>query len=265
MVYTIYIDVLFILDFIIDYLILYAVAKITGARILRFKFALSAMLGAVVSVLSLFADFFASLPMMLISAYLMVGISFGFRRWKHLLVFLGVGAAFGGMVFAINYITENTLVISLETLIIASVASYVILFFAFRKSATGTTRKEYVPVEVRHGGKKAAFYALADSGNSLTDAITNTAVLIAELEALRGLFEREEYEMLRESSVEEIILKGGGKYRPIPFKTVGGGGLLPAFCPERVLCNGKDRSILIGISKDKIGENHSGIIGIEEE
>ena len=54
MVYTVYIDVLFILDFIIDYLILYAVGKIGGAVIFRLRLLLSAGLGAAVSLLRFF-------------------------------------------------------------------------------------------------------------------------------------------------------------------------------------------------------------------
>lgn len=265
MVYTVYIDVLFILDFIIDYLILYATAKIAGAHICRWKFALSASFGAAFSILSLFWSALASFPVMLTAAYLMVGVSFGFKRWKHLLIFFGVSAAFGGMVFAINYITDGNLTISLKTLFISSVVSYFILLFAFRKSATGTTKREYIKTEIEYRGKSVSFISLVDSGNGLSDGLTNTPVLIAELCSLRALFEKEEYKMLCDSTVENIILNGEGRYRPIPYKTVGGHGLLPAFYPDKVKCGGKERRLLVAVSRDKIAENYSGIVGIEEE
>jgi len=261
----VYIDILFILDFIIDYLILYAVAKISGAPIFRLRLTISAALGAGFSILSLFCNVFASLPIMLGAAYLMVGISFGFRRLKHLLIFFGVSAAFGGMVFAVNYITDKNLTISLKTLVISSVTSYLIMLFAFRKSATGATKKEYIQVQIEHCDEVVSLTALVDSGNSLVDGMTNTPVLIAELHALRKLLKKEDYKMLAELPVEEIVINSEGRYRPIPYKTVGGSGLLPAFCPEKVLCNDKERRLLVAVSKDKIGENCSGIIGIEEE
>ena len=265
MVYTVYIDVLFILDFIIDYLILYAVAKISGTVIRRWKLIMAASLGAGFSILSLFWSGFVSLLLMLTVAYIMVGISFGFGRWKNLLIFFGVSAAFGGMVFAINYITDGTLTISLKTLAISSAVSYLILLFAFRKSASGTTKKEYIQIKIEHRGKAVSFLALVDSGNSLVDPLTNTPVLIAELYVLRTLFENEEYKMLCTDRAEDIILQGAGKFRPIPYKTVGGGGILPAFSPDKAICRGDERCLLVAISRDKIAENYSGIIGIEEE
>lgn len=265
MVYTVYIDVLFILDFIIDYLILYATAKIAGDVLCRWKFALSASLGALFSILSLFWSALSSFFVMAAVAYIMVGISFGFRRWKHLLIFFGVSAAFGGMVFAINYITDGNLTISLKTLFISSIAGYFVLLFAFRKSATGTTKREYVKTTIEYRGKSVSFVSLVDSGNQLTDGLTNTPVLVAELFALRELFEGEEYKLLGSSPAEEVILKGEGRWRPIPFKTVGGGGILPGFCPDKVICDGKERRVLVAVSREKTGGNYSGIIGIEEE
>ncbi|MBR5479107.1 MAG: sigma-E processing peptidase SpoIIGA [Clostridia bacterium] len=265
MVYTVYLDVLFVLDFIIDYLILYSVGKVCGGVILRWRLVLSAVLGAVFSVISLLLPQVYTLPFMLFSAYVMVGISFGFKKWKLLLVFFGISAAFGGMVFAVGYITGRSLVISLKTLAIATVASYIIMVFAFKRRATGTTKREQVKVKILHKGKKAEFYALVDSGNTLCDPITNTPVLIAELDAVYSLFEDGILKTLKKCQCDQVILKGEGMFRPIPFTTVGGRGILPAFKGDMVTVNGKERHVLIGVSRDKLAGEYMGIIGLEEE
>lgn len=265
MVYTVYLDVLFVLDFIIDYLILYSVGKVSGVRISRIKLVLAAIFGASFSVASLFIKDLAALPFALLSAYVTVGISFGFTKWKMLLLFWGISAAFGGMVFAVGYITDKTLVISLKTLAIATGVSYAIMIFAFRRQATGTTKREQVKVNILHSGKEVEFYALVDSGNSLCDPITNTPVLIAELDAVRPLFQGEILKTLEKCSYDRVILNGEGTFRPIPFMTVGCRGVLPAFRGERVTVNGRERHLFVAVSREKLAGEYMGIIGLEEE
>ena len=52
MVHHIYLDVIFILDFIIDYLLLYATGKIGGVEIKRRRLIIAAAVGAIYSVAS---------------------------------------------------------------------------------------------------------------------------------------------------------------------------------------------------------------------
>ena len=266
MVYTVYLDVLLILDFIIDYLLLYATGKISGERIKRWRLAVAALAGVLTSLVSLFIGGFLTVLPMIASAVIMVGISYGFKCGKLILIFFGASAAFGGFVFALSCISGGNLTVSLKTLAYATAISYLIMIVAFRKSSMGTTKKEQVHIEIENNRGKAQLYALVDSGNSLCDPITNTPVLIAELQALRELFDSEVYRSLSEFALEDLLLKTGGRFRPIPFKSVGGGGMLPAFKPKSVTVQGKKRDILVAVTRDKVGGNqgYKGIIGPEE-
>ncbi len=231
---------------------------------------MAALTGAGISLATLFWQALSFFPFMVFAGTLMVGIAYGFRRWKLILLFFGVSALFGGMVFAINYIIggeAGVLNVSISALIIATAVSYIIIFVTFRKSATGATKKEYVHIEIENRGKKAELCALVDSGNTLCDPMTNTPVLIAELSAIKELFDNDTYNLIKNLPPEEAVLKVGGKFRVIPFKTVSGAGLLLAFKPQRVFSSGKEREMLVAPTREIISEGcgYQGIIGLEEE
>lgn len=262
MVYTVYLDLLFILDFIIDYLLLYATGKISGARIKRYRLVLAAFTGALLSLVSFFVPDTNGLFFTVAAGIITVFIAYG-KRWKISLLFFGVSALFGGMTFAINYLmgSEDALNISVGALLSASAISYIIILIAFRKSATGITKKEYVHIEIEKDGKKAAFYALVDSGNSLCDPVSNTPVLIVEWDAIEMLFKKQ----WKNLPAEELVLRGNGKFRLVPYTTVGGSGILAAFKADRVTVDGKVRQVLVAPLVGKMTEGYSGIIGLEEE
>ena len=100
---VIYIDVLFLVNFIINYLILFASGKIQSAIIFRWRLLCGGLIGAIYGVASFFPDmeFLSALFSKLATSSLMVLISFGWEQFfKRFLVFLLTSLAFGGVVFA---------------------------------------------------------------------------------------------------------------------------------------------------------------------
>lgn len=103
---VVYIDVLFLLNLTVDYLLLLASARITGEVISRIRLALGALLGAAyAAILFLPGCQWLAHPLCKIcSAVLMVLIGFGRspRLLRLLLVFFGASAALGGVVLALQ-------------------------------------------------------------------------------------------------------------------------------------------------------------------
>ncbi|MBQ8003652.1 MAG: sigma-E processing peptidase SpoIIGA, partial [Oscillospiraceae bacterium] len=103
MVKTIYADILFLINFIINYLILFTTGHICAHHIRRLRLFLASSAGALYGIAVFFPafPFITSVPVKLVFSTIMVIISFGkCNILKNTLVFLGISLAFGGAVFA---------------------------------------------------------------------------------------------------------------------------------------------------------------------
>ena len=102
----IYIDRLFLLNLVLDYLIVLCSARLCGIRLRRARYAAAAVFGALYAALSLLPGlaFFKLWPVKLICGLLMALIAFGGedKLWRCCLTFFAVSALFGGAVWAIS-------------------------------------------------------------------------------------------------------------------------------------------------------------------
>lgn len=195
---TIYIDRLFALNFIIDYLILLGSARICGIFMRRGRYLLAAALGGVYAAVSVLPGMalLSSAPMKLLFAVLMSLIAFlGEKRFlRCLLVFLAVSALFGGALWALslNGSAGAYLPLSFTTLLVSFLIIYALLSLLFRRSLKGA-EKRISEVLVQHGGKEVRFMALRDSGNSLCDPISGAGVIIISPELALPLFGKQDW------------------------------------------------------------------------
>ena len=108
---TIYLDSLFALNAIIDYLLLLCSARAAGAVLHRRRLALAAVLGGLWAVACVLPGlgFLSYAPMKLVPALFMVLIAFGGERrlWRCVVIFLAVSAAFGGAVWAASMLAGS--------------------------------------------------------------------------------------------------------------------------------------------------------------
>lgn len=94
------------------------------------------------------------------------------------------------------------------------------------------------------GGRTAAVRALYDSGNSLTELFSGSPVAVVRRAALESVLPAEVREALRDPAAFVSGEAGAGnggaaaavrsRLRLVPFRSVGGDGLLPAFRPEHL-------------------------------
>ena len=262
---TIYIDRLFALNFIIDYFILLGSAKVSGVKLRRRRYLISAVFGALYAALSVLPDaaFLSLAPIKLISGVLMALIAFGKeeRLLRCTIVFFAVSALFGGAVWAISLgsgVSASGAVyipLSMPVLVFSFGIIYAVLSLVFRCTAKNAGRQIF-DVEVTHNGSTARLRALCDTGNELIDPVTGDGVMIASASALGGIIPDCE-----KISAENLDKYSGLRLRLIPYHAVGtSGGLLPAFRPERITVNGKERDdILIAISDQVGGDGFNAI------
>ncbi len=279
---TIYIDSYFIVNLIVNYILLIVTARICAAPARRLRLAGAAAAGAAYAAASLIpAAAFLRNPFVKVAVGMLMALAaFGgcARLLRTMLVFFAVSAAFGGIVMAASLLGGGGVAgglftsASLRVLILSFAVGYVILTLVFRRAARHKGGV-IVPVTVRHGDREVAVRALMDTGNALSDPLSGRPVMVAGVGELRPLFTRDVAAVLagldRKGAVRVMEELSEGerpmRFQLIPYSAVGvSGGMLLAFRPDEIVVDGKARSgMLLALSPNSVSEGgtYSALIG----
>lgn len=258
---VVYIDVLFAVNFLVNYLLLRVCCIFSGVKVYKLRIISGSIIGACYAVLVFFPDFsliHSTLYKLLISM-LIIAVSspfFSLRSYiKTLLIFYAVSFAFGGCVLGIFYFSNvgsrlgavysnGILYFNLPWTILALSG---ILFYTSVKLFTILTKRN---MQGKNLKKKLLLYfkdnfvevtALMDTGNSLVDPVDLSPVIIVEYKLLKNLFSidiRNDLDRIGNENIEwimsDVTLKGL-PVRLIPFTSLGKeNGLLLGFVPDKV-------------------------------
>lgn len=280
---VVYIDSLFLLNLIVNYLLLLATAKLAGEILHRWRLGLGAALGALYAA----AVFFPGMGFLLhplcklASAVLMLLVGFGGSRrlLRVTLVFFGLSCAFGGGILAIGLIGGRGLslrngilysAMDLRIILLSAAACYVVLTLVFQRTAKHEQR-ELTPAVLTLGERRVALTALVDTGNTLTDPATGRPVMVAEWEKLAALLPegvKLDQDDFRDPVAAMEHLSGNAersRFRLLPYQAVGVEcGMLLALRLDRVQVGTKDHGgILVALSPNRLsdGGGYSALIG----
>ena len=155
------------------------------------------------------------------------------------------GAVFVLMNLALEGITSG---FNRENLLLLAVGALVTTFLCtigFQNNRS----TDYVPVEIKHGGKSLQMTALRDTGNTLLDPLTGRSVLIVGADAayqLTGLTRQQ----LR-TPVETMGAAGVPGLRLIPYHTIGQAtGFLLAMRMQETMIGDKKGSCLVAFAPE---------------
>ena len=245
---TLYADVLFFVNFSMDFISIWATALLTSSPRGALRMSLASALGAIYGVLSVIIGlegFFMYLSAAAVSV-LMCLISFGMcgSTWgliKHSALIWGCGALLGGVMSAVmtafgsTHTAAGNKVGSPYALAaaLAAAAVYITIRLMRSKKRGGSTE-----VSVTFRGKSIQFTALCDSGNLLSDPISGDPVIPVSANVLRGLTGEAVSRALSECSTDALI-SYNIPIRIIPHKSAGGTGLSLALIPDKVHIGGK--------------------------
>lgn len=274
---VVYIDMLFLLNGIANYLLLLAGGRMAGVVLRRGLMALAAALGALyASVLFLpGGGWLAAWPCKLAVGVLMAVIAYGTGRQllRATLMFFGASAALAGLVLAAELLGSGPLTLAngvfysrfdLRLLLVLFVLCYFILSLCFRR--IGRHRGgELVRLDVRLMGRSVRLTALRDTGNTLTDPATNRPVIVVDYQAVKAFLPGEADPSQPVESVRRLAEMGVKGCRLLPFQAVGTElGLLLALKADSVSADGKALgALLIALSPGPVsdGGGYQGLIG----
>ena len=230
---VVYIDLLFLLNLIANYLLLLAAGRMSGAVLMRWRIGLGAAAGALYAVLVFLPglEWLAFWLCKMACGVLMALIAYGGERYllRVTVFFFGASAALAGAVLGLEMLGSVSLTLEqgvfyskldIRLLLLLFVACYFVLSLFFRRTGRYSGR-ELVRLEVTLDRGTVSLTALVDTGHSLTDTATNRPVVVAEAQALSGLLPAWADAAQPIRSVERCHASGSRQARLIPYRAVG--------------------------------------------
>lgn len=294
---TVYIDVIFLINFIINFLLLVAVAKFLKHKIKIYRQILASLVGALYAVFVFVPkiSIIYSLFFKIVFSLVIVQIAFNNKNIKdfvkNVCAFYVVSFIFGGGAFALFYLTNaksglgyvlnyNVLYsyFPLKIFIISTLACYFLINIFIKIFIKKNDKKNlFYKANIYLDENKAECTMLLDTGNSLCEPIFGLPVIIVELSALNKIlpdkiaFALNSLEENNFAYVANNILNSSlaSRFRVIPFKSIGKDeGFLIGVKPDKVeLFDGEAiktiNEVIIGIYNKKLSKNedYTAIIG----
>ena len=261
--YIIYIDVLFVVNFILDYIVLTITSGIlyhtttvpeyqgvSGKKsVIYIKRILSALLGAIWACVLLWFGLFNpiwNIVTIMVIGPMMILITMAPIRFRNLLKGIGVmylvTFVLGGIMHVVYYYTSfgfliNVLISdggkrgSIWVVLMGMIVGYFLInwfvAFVFRQRIK---KESHYTVVVEHGDKKISITALCDTGNGLFDPIYGEPVNVVEADAITELID----------SYDKV------SFHLIPYSSIGQEhGLIPVVKLEKlVIVKEKDKKVI---------------------
>ena len=273
---VVYVDLLFLLNLIANYLLLLAAGRMAGAVLIRWRIGLGAAAGALYAVLVFLPglEWLARWPCKAGLGVLMALIAYGGERrlLRVAVLFFGASAALAGAVLGLELLGSAPLTLDhgvfytpldVRLLLLLFAACYFVLSLFFRR--VGRHGGELARLEIDLEGGTATLAALVDTGHTLTDPADNRPVVVVHWRALEGRLPPWADPSDPIGSVERCHAAGSRQARLIPYRAVGvEGGVLLALRSRGVAADGKPLGrLLVALSPTAVddGGGYQALIG----
>lgn len=293
---SVYIDVLFLQNIIVNYGILLVTEKLSGRYSSVLRKLISSTIGAVylvVMVLCPRIDTLYTVGGKVLLSMLMVSIAFPGQKLKSWFkaflsfyissfIFAGAGYALMSILNQGIYFKNGEFYTEMKSdglLLILTLVSGFLMVRAFTDIFRRRIEKEsyIVKTYISLGGKTVCLQALIDTGNSLTDPVSQCPVMIAELESIKELLPDgmikwlENWTQMKITESNDEDSEWIKRVRLIPFKAIGTkNGMLPGFKPDSVGVEREElyferTQVVVCISQNKLSaeEQYRAIISPE--
>lgn len=274
---VVYIDMLFLLNLIANYLLLLGAGRMAGAVLRRSRIGLSAAFGALYAVVVCLPnmEWLSGWPYKFLSGILMTLIAYG--RERGLLrvgaMFFGASMGLAGLIMAMELLGGTTFTLhngtyysrfDIRLLLVLFLVCYAAMSVFFPRIVRHEAR-ELIPLEIHIQGEIIRITALLDTGHTLTDPIRNLPVIVAEANYFSHILPpnldfQSPVECLK--NCKSMGVKG---ITLIPYKAIGVEcGMLLAIKSSSVIANGSDiGGLMVALSPTVVsdGGGYHALIG----
>lgn len=246
----IYLDVIWLLNFCFDALLLLLTAIILKRKIIKWRIVLSAIIGSSIVLLMITPlSAISSHPVIkLFFSFVIVWVAFGYKRFKYfvqgLLTFYFATFMIGGGMIGVHYFLEFDVTL-FDGVMLTNSTEYgnpiswtfvligfpVVWYFSKSRINNIETKKifydQIVDVTIEIEEVKIQAKGLIDSGNQLLDPITKSPVMILDTTKFEGLFPKsiieqsKNIDLLTSDNDQDNPSRWQNRLRIIPYKVVG--------------------------------------------
>lgn len=243
---TLYIDLIALLNFIMDFLLLMTV-NLTLKRNASLK---RMILGAFLGSLTLIFLFLKTTTMILllfkiITSLIICVATFRFKNWhytfQNMSYFYMTGTILGGFLYYLNlefsYKHEGMIFfhhgLSINVIFLIIISPIILYIYIRSQKKIKTAYNHYYKLNITFKDNQSiSVNAFLDTGNKLKDPITNKSIILVEQEVLEKM------------NQDDLIY--------VPYNSLNNHGLLKCIVPKQVEINGiSSKKYLIGISEKK--------------
>ena len=281
----IYIDVLFLLNFFINSIILYATSKVAKREVSLWFLSLGAAIAALYACAAFFAPvsiITSTLFTRLIFSILLVMLVFRVVKFRMVIKFTAIfymtSFAFGGAVLGLLYLTRAStalgMVISngevylnlpIGFLIIGIGAAYVgVIVYTKIVQRNFENERLIVDVKININGREIVTQALIDTGSELIEPVSKKPVIVVEYEVIAKLLPADVGKLYDNDgsfnceTLVDVVENNLYKYKfcLIPFAALGNnGGMMLGIIPDKIEFLKRNQpgiSPVIGICAEKL-------------
>ena len=259
---TVYIDVLFFVNFILDLMIFFSASLILKRRERIWKFILVSLVGAAYSC----AAFLVSLSPLLINIGAIILYAFcsifvfGAKRFKTFIkcftVVFVTAVCYGGILFllylftgfgSISTFNNGALYIDLPVTAVLgfSFAAFSVLWLFSKINEYRHPENAKALISLDLFGKEVKLNAIIDSGNLLHENLSGLPVIVCDFGAVKKYLPLSVREFISSEKLIDVNHAVDVSIRLIPYTTVSGSSLLKAVKGDRLMLKMKKKSFVI--------------------
>ena len=282
---VVYVDSVFVLNALMDYLLVLCAARLAGIPLRRRRYLLAGLLGGAYAVAVFLPGlgFLSATPVKLAAGILLALAAYGgeAKLLRLTLLLFAVSCAMAGCVLALGLVAGGGVPmvngvfytdVDAKVLLTAAAAAYLVLTVVFRAAAEKGVRGELVRAQVCLAGRTTAFTAFCDTGNALRDPVSGAPVLVVSPGRLDGALPREVRSLLDRGALErpaellEPMMRAAPelRFRLIPYHAVGvAGGLLLAVRSDwtEEVAGERYAGLPVAFSPTELGTGYSALWG----
>lgn len=292
---TVYIDVVFLENLILNVIILYATSLIAKMNLKIIRTLISASIGSIYAIMYYIFQIglYSNIIFKFVLSVIMIYVAFNPKEFKILLkvliLFYLTSFVFGGASLSVIYLVnaqriniQNGMIIgkyTMNTILTGIIIAFIVIVIAFKIIKSKISKNDlFCDIRFKINNKEIKTKAMLDTGNLLKEPITNIPVVVAEHKLLYDVIPNEILDNIEnilggdlENISDEVKNDYISKLKVIPFTSLGkqNGILLGIKADELIVeemnSEKKIDKVIIGIYNKELSKKrtYSALIGID--
>ncbi len=292
---TVYIDVVFLENLILNVIILYATSLIAKINLKIIRTLISASIGSIYAIMYYIFQIglYSNIIFKFVLSVIMIYVAFNPKEFKTLLkvliLFYLTSFVFGGASLSVIYLVnaqriniQNGMIIgkyTMNTIFTGIIIAFIVIVIAFKIIKSKISKNDlFCDIRFKINNKEIKTKAMLDTGNLLKEPITNIPVVVVEHKLLYDVVPNEILDNIEnilggdlEDISDEVKSDYISKLKVIPFTSLGkqNGILLGIKADELIVeemnSEKKIDKVIIGIYNKELSKKrtYSALIGID--